>query len=106
MNQPARVCDPESIRTDYIERKRRQKRVQYPPMSYWNKYAEMTDEDEFCRAITDVMDKMCGPFLILVPVLIIALISYHLQLVLLPIVTIILGAPLFWWYGWGRKRYE
>ena len=51
MNQPAKVYDPESIRTDYIERKRRNRRVQYPPMSYWNKYAEMTDEEEFCQAV-------------------------------------------------------
>lgn len=103
----AKAYDPESIRTDYIERKRRNRRVQVPPMSYWQQYEEMNrEEKEFCRAINEVMDMFMKPFLILVPVMIIALLSYHLHLLWLPIVTIIVAAPLFWWHGWGSKKYE
>lgn len=98
--------DPEQIKTNYIEQRKRNRRVQVPPLSYWQKYEEMTDEEEFCRAVNEVMDKMCGPFLILVPVLIIALLSYHLHLLWLPIVTIIVAAPLFWWHGWGRDKHD
>jgi hypothetical protein len=103
----AKVYDPDQTRNEFIAKKRRQRRLQLvPPMSYWNKYAEMTDDDEFCRAINEVMDMFMKPFLILVPVMIIALLSYHLHLLWLPIVTIIVAAPLFWWHGWGSKKYE
>lgn len=102
----AKAYDPDQSRTDFQELRKRKRRVQVPPLSYWQKYNDMTDEEEFCRAVTEVMDTFMRPFLILVPVMIIALLSYHLHLLWLPIVTIIMAAPLFWWHGWGRKKYE
>lgn len=105
MNTAKQFYDPKQIEADHVARRKRQRRVQYPPMSYWNKYAEMTDEDEFCRAINEVMDKMMKPFLYLVvPAGIIALITYHARLFWLPPVICI--GTVVWWVGWGRKRYE
>ena len=97
--------DPDQVRNEYIAKKRRQRRLQLvPPMNYWNKYKEMTDEDEFCQAVNEVMDMFMKPFLLIVPALIIALITYHLRLFWLPPVICI--GTVVWWLGWGRKRYE
>lgn len=102
----AKVCDPDQVRNEFIAKKRRQRRLQLvPPMNYWNKYNEMTDEDEFCRAINEVMDVFMKPLLyITVPAGIIALITYHARLFWLPPVVCI--ATVVWWVIWGRKRYE
>jgi hypothetical protein len=48
--------DPEQIKTNYIEQRNRNRRAQVPPLSYWQKYEEMTDEDEFCQAVNEVME--------------------------------------------------
>jgi len=86
---------------DYQERKRRDRRVQVPPLSYWQKYNEMTNEEEFCRAMTDIMD-VFGRFISFLAIIgIIALVSYHFKIYWLP------GAVAFlyvaWWLFWGRR---
>ena len=48
--------DPEQIKTNYIEQRNRNMRAQVPPLSYWQKYEEMTDEDEFCQAVNVVSE--------------------------------------------------
>lgn len=90
---------------DYQERKRRDRRVQYPPLSYWQQYEEMKrEEKEFCRAVTKLMDKIMRPFLFIAPLLFAALITYHTEAYWIPPA----GAALLvvWWLIWGRKRYE
>lgn len=96
----AKVYDPEQSRAEYIEARKRQRRVQYPPLSYWQKYAEMTDEDEFCQAVTEVMDKMMKPFLyFVVPVGIVALVTHYTHMLWLPPALCI---AIFVWLRWRR----
>lgn len=91
----------EQTRKDYIETRKRNRRVQIPPLSYWQKYAEMTDEEEFSRAVTDIMD-VFGRFIIFLAIIcIIALISYHFQIYWLPGAVAILYVG--WWVYWGRR---
>lgn len=94
--------DPEQIKTNYIEQRNRNRRAQVPPLSYWQKYEEMDDEEEFCRAMTDEMDAICAPFLVIAPMLLLLLIGYHLHLFWLSVVAIALGLPLLLWHIWGR----
>lgn len=91
---------------DYQERKKRERRVQVPALPYWQKYEEMNREEaEFCRAVTELMDKLMKPFLyIVVPVGLIALITFHAQAYWLP--GAVAAGLVVWWLGWGRKKYE
>lgn len=91
---------------DYQERKKRDRRVQVPPLSYWQQYEEMNREEaEFCRAVTEVMDKLMKPFLYLVaPALVISWLVYHYNLYWLP--PALAFGLVVWWLFWGRKRYE
>lgn len=88
---------------DYQERRKRDRRVQYPPMSYWQQY-ETTEEEAFCRSVTELMDKIMKPFLYLVVVGLIVLLTVNGKIYWLP--PIAAGLTVVWWLGWGRNKYE
>lgn len=88
---------------DYQERRKRDRRVQYPPMSYWQQY-ETEEEEAFCRSVTELADKLMKPFLYVAAVGLIVLLTVNGKLYWLPPIVAVL--TVVWWVGWGRKRYE
>ena len=85
---------------EYHEWKKRQRRVQVPPLSCWN---DSIEEDEQMATVERVMDFIGISSIALVIVLFIALLAVNGKLYwLFPIAA---GLTVVWWLGWGRRKY-
>lgn len=83
--------------TDYQERRKRERRVQYPPFSYW----QNKEEQEYVDATTDIMDMVIITisFLVLFGLMFAVCWYFHIFW-LLPVSFLMF---VMWHMFWGRR---
>jgi hypothetical protein len=82
---------------DYQERKRRDRRVQVPPLSYW----QDKEEQEYVDATTDIMDMVMITISFLVLFGIMFAVSWHFHIFWLLPVSLLMF--VMWHMFWGRR---